>query len=75
MAKFYFSNLLIKSVPCIYISRTCIVSLLSIDLCHIHTEAKVLGPVSLLKPTLIVIDIFYPFLSQIEPVGLDLFVR
>jgi len=34
MAKFYFSNLLIWSVPCFYISRTCIVSLLSIDLCH-----------------------------------------
>ena len=38
-------------------SRTCIVSLLSIDLCHIHTEAKVFSPVSLSKPTLIIIDI------------------
>jgi len=34
----------------------------------------VLGHVSLLKPTLIFIDI-YPFLSHIEPVGLELFVR
>jgi len=34
----------------------------------------VLGPVSLLKPSLILIDI-YPFLSQIEAVGLELVVR
>ena len=61
-----FSNLLIKSVPCIYISRTCVVSLLSIDLCHIHTEAKVLGPVSLLKPTLIIIDIHILFLANLN---------
>jgi len=44
-----------------------------IDLCHIHTEAKVLGPVSLLKSTLILVE-FILFESQIEPVGLDLFV-
>jgi len=61
MAKFYFSILLIKSVPCNYISRTCIVSLLLIGLCHIHIEAKLLVPVSLLKPTLILIVIFILF--------------
>lgn len=49
-----------KNVPCNYIFRTYIVSLLLIDLCHIHTETKVVGVVSLLKPTLSLIEI-YPF--------------
>ena len=66
MAKFYFFNLLIKSVTYIYISRTCIVSLLSIGLCHIHTEAKVFGPVSLLKPTLMLINILSFFLAKLS---------
>jgi len=33
----------------------------------------VLGPVSLLKPTLIILK-FYPLFSQIEPVGLEFFL-
>jgi len=65
MAKFIFPIYLYRVFHASTFLELALFFLLLIDLCHIHIEAKVLGHVSLLKPTVIIL-IFNLFLAKLS---------